>query len=143
MQQNIFFIYNALSVLFEPIINWVVSLCKRVPENYSEKFITACQIGDIDKVKTLLEKHKDLEKDEGLIVAVMGNQENVAKLLLEKGDIKKERIDDCLRVACRDGHISMAELMVQKGARTIVGLRVAKSPNIIDMLYRYEQKPII
>jgi hypothetical protein len=45
-----------------------------------------------------------------------------------------------LKMACEKCYYSLAELLVQKGASTSIGIKYATSGNILKMCYRHEQK---
>lgn len=118
-----------------PVINWVVTLCKKKINDKEEDFLPACSTGDLDKIKRLQALFKP-DLNNGLNTAVKAGQETVVVYLIKQG---ANNLDENLKYACVNNKYSMAETLVQNGARIIVGLRVAKSPNIIKMLHRYEQ----
>ena len=105
---------------------------------YREKFISACEKGDILTAKKIISRHKnleDLDMDLCLKLAVTKGQESMARYLLECG---AKNLDECLKIAVQNNRCNLAELLVEKGAKPVVGLRVSKSINITKMLYRYE-----
>jgi transcriptional regulator of NAD metabolism len=79
-------------------------------------------------------------------------EENIEKLLLHYVSIKDKNmilhyiskgannLDECLKVACEKDYYQIAELLVEKGANPLSGIRYSKSLNIIRMLYRHRQK---
>jgi hypothetical protein len=131
-QQNINFLWNTLVV---PIIDIISSNCKRKPKLYEEDFLPSCRLGNLEKVKALAESF-DVNLNEGLIESAKQGQVDIARYLISKGATD---LDSSLKVACQNNNSALAELLVQKGANIVVGLRVSKSPNITRMLYRYEQ----
>lgn len=121
-----------------PVKNWIVRLCKNPKkiEDTEEDFIPACKSGDVEKVKRLLTQFTPLDLNSGLSEAIQTCQDATAIFLIKQG---ANNLDENLKIACENNRYSTAELLVQNGARVIVGLRFAKSPNIIKMLHRYEQ----
>lgn len=123
-----------------PFVNIVIGLCKKnnlikKNDDKEEDFIPACFNGDVEKIKRLQALFKvDLNK--GLTEAVQTGQETAVVYLIKQG---ATNLDENLKIACLNNKYGVAEILVQNGARTVVGLRVAKSPNIIKMLHRYEQ----
>lgn len=128
-QQNINFLWNTLVV---PIIGII---CKRKPKLYEEDFLPSCRLGNLEKVKAITDSF-DVNLNEGLIESVKQGQVDIAKYLISKGATD---LDSSLKLACQNNNSAIAELLVQRGANIVVGLRVSKSPNITRMLYRYEQ----
>lgn len=122
-------IYTAMS----PVIGRVVGLCKK-KEN-PENFIPACTSGNIEKIKKIRSQFT-VDLNTGLTEAVKAGQDMTAIYLIKEG---ATNLDENLKFACANNKYGLAEMLVQNGAKTIVGLRVAKSPNIIKMLHRYEQ----
>jgi len=106
--------------------------------SYKNIFLNACKTGDMNIMNTL-EKMKvscvTTDVNEGLHRACKNNQMTVGKFLLEKG---ATNLNECLKITCQEGFFGFSELLIQKGASVVAGLRVAKSPNIINMLYKYE-----
>lgn len=51
-----------------------------------------------------------------------------------------KQLNKALKIACEKCFMDIAELLIQKGASTSVGIRYAKTGNILKMCYRYEQK---
>ena len=96
----------------------------------------ACVTGDVATVEKALE-HSTKYADLALSIAVVNNQRDVAKFILE--NYHTEYTDLYLEYACAKNFYDMAELLVKNGANPLAGLRVSKSPNITRMLYRYEQ----
>ena len=141
-QQSALFLWNtAWNLLVEPLLG-LVRRCRRNHRQQPEpllplsSFLPACQTGEVEQVKRVIASHS-VDLNEGLLEAVKHKQEAVVRYLVEQG---AKNIDEALRMACMNGNYSLAELLVQKGANVVVGLRVSKSPNITKMLYRYEQK---
>jgi len=83
-----------------------------------------------------LQKYTDYNLNEGMMIAVSNNRREVVEYLLEQGATD---LDNALTLSCVNNLYDISELLVKKGAKTIYGLRVSKSPNITRMLYRYEQ----
>lgn len=132
LSNNINFLW---SVLVSPIIDFVSSRCKRKPKIYETDFLPACRLGNLEKVKAITELYR-VNLNEGLVQCVTQGQIEIAKYLILKG---ADDLDMALKIACQNNNSALAELLVQKGAKIVVGLRVSKSPNITRMLYRYEQ----
>jgi hypothetical protein len=149
IEQKCNYIFSFIS---QPFI-YLLSFCKRkysidhVKETgkiLEKKYIDACINGQLFVVQKaiqhfLKQSHIDyqFELSRGLQEAVKSSQYNIVEYLLEKGDTNN--LDENLKIACINNNIGIAELLVKKGANVIVGLRVAKSPNITKMLYRYRQ----
>ena len=92
-----------------------------------------CKSGDLNELRT--RAGYDLNK--ALLVAVEYNNREIVDYLIGEG---ANNLDEALRQACLNNFYDITELLVKKGATIVIGLRVAKSPNIIRMLYRYEQR---
>jgi len=121
-------------------VSFVRKLCKSREENlgeYPANFISACQKGDVKKLEKIVKKYENINSNEGLTISVSNKQLETAKFFIERN---ATNLDDCLAIACVNNNYEMVELLIQKGARTVVGIRTAKSPNILRMIYRYEQK---
>lgn len=126
---------NKLFTLFSRLFSPVLALCKKKEIINLEDFTPACKTGNLEKIKKILTLyHPNL--NQGLLDAVRERQNHVVEFLIEQG---ASNLDDALKIACMSNNFFLSEFLVQKGARTVVGLRVARSPNIIKMLYRYEQ----
>jgi len=117
------------------LVNWVTSFCKKKKLDREDEFLPACARGDIPKIRKLQSLFV-VDLNQGLSEAVQNGQEQTVFYLIKQG---AKNLDENLKYACANNKYSLAELLVQSGARIIVGLRVAKSPNIIKMLHRYEQ----
>ena len=136
-----------LAFLVLPVYNFimtnVVNRCCRSKKSripYTEDdFYSMCRLGNINNVELALSDidYTETILNKGLIEAVRLRNEGVAKYLIENG---ANNLDECLKISCQTNNLSISEMLVQKGARTVIGLRYATSRNIIDMLYRYEQK---
>lgn len=122
--------YNLIAPIYEAIVN----LCKKKEIVSEEDFLPACISGDFEKIQKINTENIDL--NQGLDCAVQAGHLAIAEYLIKKG---ATNLDENLKFACINNKFAMAEMLVQKGARVIVGLRVAKSINIIKMLHRYEQ----
>ena len=90
-----------------------------------DSFLEACQEGDIEKVKFLLEKGVDIEaKDDGntpLIYASFNGNIEVVKFLLEKGvNIEAKDYDGKTSLIWASWHgyrnIEIMKLLIEKGA---------------------------
>ena len=160
-QRNFDYIwYNLIipaSNIIKPVFNWVVSVCKKKnvkidkdskndfikSEHFLkvEDFLDACAKGDIDKIKKM--KSIDLNNgtkcinlNNGLTEAVRAGQTTTVVYLIKVG---ASNLDENLKFACINNNYSMVETLIQNGAKIVIGLRFAKSANIIKMLHRYEQ----
>jgi len=114
--------------------SWVKRKC-RTRRSLEFDYVPTCKNGDVKAVEQLLIDCPDLSLDEGLISAVENNHEVLTTFLIAKG---AKKLDECLEIAVKKGNCSMAELLVQKGATPVAGIRVSKSNNITRMLYRHE-----
>ena len=121
---------NNFIKLFNMIKRYGIS---RYAYRNSISVLDLCKSGDLNELKT--RSGYDLNK--GLIVAVEYNNREIVEYLINEG---ANNLDEGLRQACHNNFYDISELLVKKGANIVVGLRVAKSPNIIRMLYRYEQR---
>ena len=92
--------------------------------NNQNSILEACEKGDVEKVKILLEKGDDIEaktlygKTPLMIASCYGNIE-VVKLLLEKGaDIEAKDYNRITPLSCasRNGHIEVVKLLLEKGS---------------------------
>ncbi len=142
--QNLTFLFNMLinggiftyKTLIQPMVSW----CRRYnrPRYGLSDFIPACQNGNLTVLQDVCSTvKKQLNLNDGLGIAVTANQTSVVKYLIEQG---ATNINDCLKVACANNHYDMVELLVQKGADILIVKRLARSPNILRMVFRYEQK---
>jgi hypothetical protein len=139
MYNLIYPIYNGIAPVLSHINKYVVGLCKKKEEPKEdfkeEDFISACVSGDIEKVRKIKELIS-VNLNEGLNKAVQAGHSVVVEYLVKQG---VTNLDENLKTACLNNNFIVAEILVQNGARIVVGLRVAKSINIIKMLRRYEQ----
>jgi hypothetical protein len=134
-QQNIEFLWNNLVFIIQPVYNWIVNLCKKTDPVKNEDFIPSCVVGNLEKVKKITDLFV-VDLNDGLTKSVHAGQTAVAEFLIKKG---ANNLDENLKFACSNNNFTIAEMLVKNGAKVIVGLRVAKSINIIKMLHRYEQ----
>jgi hypothetical protein len=125
-----------------PILNrityyceWVVSLCRK-NQIKPEDFLEYCIQGDIEKIKKII-SHPSVNIDNGLRIAVEKRNIELISYFLRHG---ASNLDECLRTACENNNYCISDMLLSAGAKPLAGLRVAKSPNIIRMLYRYEHK---
>jgi hypothetical protein len=102
------------------------SLCKK-----KRDFITLCDAGDLAGLKEI----EYADWNEGLLYAVKANQKEAVKYLVERGATELNR---ALELACLKNFYGIAEFLLEKGAKPIVGIRVSKSTNILQLLYRFE-----
>lgn len=117
------------------VYDWIVSLCKKRSEvDDSHLFIQKCTNGSVAGMQSYLKKHPHLDINEGLRVSVKNKQNEVVQYLLNQG---ATNLDECLEIACEKNFAEIAEMLVQKGANVLSGLRVAKSLNIINILEQY------
>lgn len=145
------YIQASIQYLFWETYYWVVSCCKKAGPQREQVmdrepdiaidphglYLESCRDGTLDFVKGLMKKHDDLDKNKGLLIASEQGHDNVVSFLIDQG---ATNLDNALKVACKANRLSTAELLVQKGARTVVGIRVSTSMNITRMLYRYENQ---
>jgi ankyrin repeat protein len=99
----------------------------------SSDYLEYISNGELDKLK----KCKNYNNNEALNCAVNNNQKEIVDYLIGTG--KADNLNECLTIACKKNYYDISELLVKGGAKTVFGLRASKSPNIIRMLYRYEQ----
>jgi hypothetical protein len=62
------------------------------------------------------------------------NLENV-KYCVDHG---ANNLNECVKIASQNSNYSIVEYLIQKGADTAIALRYSKSPNITNMIYRFE-----
>ncbi|KAJ6036853.1 hypothetical protein N7540_001132 [Penicillium herquei] len=92
--------------------------------NNKEEFCTLIQSGDIDQVRSVLDKGasanpENAQGQTGLIIAVANNHKEVAKLLLERGariDAVAEDGDTALSMATSLGHENITKMLLRQGA---------------------------
>lgn len=142
-----FFSYVIYVIVY--VICKLITMCRckrnKIIEPIKEElpdFSTACKNGQIDLVKTYVES-MDKQDDEykfklnqGLTDAVTCGNKDVAEYLIDSG---ANNLNENLKFACENNNYGMVEILIKKGASIILGLRVAKSPNIVKLLYRYRQ----
>ena len=93
-------------------------------EDINREFIIASRIGNIDGVKTLLERgvNIDIQNDYGenaLTWASVNDNLDVVKMLLEKGaniDIQDNNEFTALMMASLNGHLDVVKTLLEKGA---------------------------
>jgi hypothetical protein len=91
-----------------------------------------CQKGNL----VLLRQCVKYDLNKLLLIAVENNHKNIVEYLIDEG---ASSVDDALFLACSKNFYDISELLVKRGAKIVFGLRSSKSPNILRMLYRYEQ----
>lgn len=113
-----------------------------------EKLYDACQNGNVEIVRSLIEKGTKYSHHLLNFIIETGNVEMV-RIMIAKGTI---RYNDALYVACRCGNIEMARLLIEKGANDfnsglyrayvngkieIVKLMIEEGANTIDQYYAF------
>lgn len=101
-----------------------------------EHFLEYCKNGDLEKIEVLLSNSENFCVNTGLKQAVLYNKQYVCDFLLKK---EPTNLDECLKISCENNNYVISEMLLKKGANTVVGLRYATSSNIIKMIYRFEQ----
>jgi hypothetical protein len=81
-------------------------------------------------------KHISQDFNQLLTEAVKSRDKDKILYCISKG---AKNINECLKYSCEQGHFNIVDLLLEKGANPIVGLRYSKSPNITRLLYRYQQ----
>lgn len=132
--------------IFSNIYYRILSLCKTLRirdygkyqfQDYlpvdSSEYLQYIASGELHNLK----RCKNYDDNEALNCAVENNQKDIVEYLISIG--KADNLDQCLTIACKKNYYDISELLVKGGAKTVFGLRASKSPNIIRMLYRYEQ----
>jgi hypothetical protein len=122
----VYLIYSLISI---------VNYCRCKKKDYTLEFLNLCKAGEVELVKKIINKPK-INVNVGLRTSVQSGHVDLAEYLIDQG---ANDLDENLKIACENNNFSMAELLVKKGANVLIGLRVAKSPNIIKLLYRYRQ----
>lgn len=131
--------------IFTDIYNKILGFCKTsrhrdngqydfrdfIPVN-SNLFLEYTTVGDLDRLKMC----KGYDRNTALKCAVEHNQKEVVDYLISEG---ADNLDECLALACTKNYYDITESLVKSGAKIVFGLRASKSPNILRMLYRYEQ----
>jgi ankyrin repeat protein len=113
----------------------LVNYCRCKREDYNLKFLNLCKSGELELVKKII-KEPAIHLNVGLRTCVQNGHVDLAEYLIDHG---ANDLDENLKIACENNNFAMTELLVKKGANVLIGLRVAKSPNIIKLLYRYRQ----
>lgn len=114
-----------------------------IPEvEKSEGFLRAVWENQSSIVRHLLQYNVRPETvNIGFQKAVEMGDMNLIELILIEGKVTDQKtLNTALKTACENGNLYLSEYLVKKGANVVSGLRVAKSTNIIKMLYRYENK---
>jgi hypothetical protein len=133
---------------FTGVYNRILGLCKKLRRREigqydftdfitkdavnSDLFLHYTTVGDLEKLKMC----KGYDRNSALKCAVENNQKEVVDYLIADG---ADNLDQCLSLACTKNYYDVAESLVKNGAKIVFGLRASKSPNILRMLYRYEQ----
>jgi hypothetical protein len=118
------------------IYQWVVSFCRRNHFDLEEDFLSACRQGERKKIYNLLNTQNGFSLStlrQGLLLTTENGDAELTRFLIEKG---ADNLDECLQIACQCNRYGTAEILAQKGADIVSGLRTATSINIIRMLYR-------
>jgi ankyrin repeat protein len=108
--------------------------CKRKLKK--EDILTSISTGDLESLKKLISVFS-FDVNLGMLEAVKSGQLFVVQYFLSKGATNK---DECLGLASKNNNYDICRILLEKGADPVVGLRYSKSPNIIKMLYRFDQK---
>jgi hypothetical protein len=108
-----------------------------IEDDIQTQFINACNNGNLDIVKLLSSKNNNLNFNQGLEVTCKYGHVDVAEWLIDEK--KADNLNDCLKISCQNNRYPTSELLVIKGADTLIGLRHTSSVNIRAMLYRYKQ----
>ena len=104
----------------------------------NQLFLTTCAQGSTFQLKQLFFDYPDLRSrlEEGMEIAAAARNKDTVEFLLSQG---ARNIDMCMEIVCKLNCYDLAEFLAKKGASIPIGLRAAKSGNIIRMLYRLEQ----
>lgn len=106
-----------------------------------EDYYYACQNGNMNLFRKAGINRTNKEITEALAISVCNNQKEILNSLLSEHKnesiLTRDLLNNLLKEACVKGYYDIAEMLVKKGANPIKGIAVAKSSNIISMLYRY------
>lgn len=116
--------FELLYMSLQNIVEFARTFCYGWYKFLNKKYLNKIQVEQIDYNK-LLKENTELK-----------NLENV-KYCVEHG---ANNLDECLKIASQNSNYSIVEYLIQKGADTSIALRYSKSPNIINMIYRFEHK---
>lgn len=109
--------------------------------DYEMVFLNGCRLGNVPAVKAALRQGcGDLQA--GFILACEHNQTTVVEFLISleesnSGRIPVDWLNQGLKMAAKNSHISLAEILVRAGADPYIGIAQTKSPNLIALLYRF------
>lgn len=124
-------------------------LFQQPPPTTKEEFLVACKEGFLNIIEKYLSEaeNRDTENfsdvEEGLEYAIYTRDNRPVDMLVQFLARKLDKqvvVDRGLELSAKNNIYGLTEYFLQKGAKTLVGLRVSKSPNIIKLIYRYEQK---
>lgn len=119
-------------------------ICKKFcyyfcPTSYTLKdFYESCETGNIKLFNLTSCKRSEKELEEACMIAVSHNQKQILELLLNSQNFSEPILTNLLKEACIKGFYDISELLAKKGANPFKGIAVAKSSNIISMLYRFQ-----
>jgi len=104
---------------------------------YNDAITDAAFHGNDDIVLYILNQNQNIDKEDALIYATMGDQKSTIKLFLDRGADIHYNFDEPLRSAAEDENIGLVEFLLRNGADpTAVGY--TDNPYINMLLDQYE-----
>lgn len=87
-------------------------------ETIQELFNRACEVGDIDEVKSLVSRGADVKacNDWALGLAAIGGHLDLIKYLVNNGAKPRACDDEGLRLASEKGHLDVVKYFIKHGA---------------------------
>lgn len=148
---KLFKFYNKVLKIYYDLKTFQVlkmsQICKKFcyyfcPASYTLKdFYEACETGNIKLYKQTSYKRSQNELEEACRIAVSHNQKQILELLLDSQNFSEPILTNLLKEACIKSFYDISELLAKKGANPFKGIAVAKSSNIISMLYKFKGLP--
>jgi len=130
------------------IVKYLNEFIRREEIKKFNSIFNACQEGNINEVKRLVEQGTNINKqnDNGvtpLLIACQNGHETIAKYLVEHGaDMDKEDINGVtpLFVACKNGYEAIVKYLVENGVDINKGDNFGVTP--LNIANKYERKKI-
>ena len=114
-------------------------LCKKCKNNkiYNQlKFEELASNSNFEELNNIKDYCSNIDLEKCLEIAVQSKNVSTADFFIKQG---AENIDFCLKIASENNMYEMVKLLIKNGGKTTIGLRYSKSPNIIKMIYEFEE----